>query len=130
MRARKEKPIFRGLTIAAVGSLGGSAQWSDANIARWVGLREGRFVREGAGVALGVSAGVGVRIGGEGVGIAGEGGGIGGEVVVGGGGEVEVTHVVCTGEEFKRGGRLGMYFCVFLFGLVCLLLGVFWARGG
>ncbi|KAH6841105.1 hypothetical protein B0I37DRAFT_357920 [Chaetomium sp. MPI-CAGE-AT-0009] len=50
MRTRKEKPIFRGLTIAAVGNLGGSAQWTDANLARWVGLREGRFVRDGAGV--------------------------------------------------------------------------------
>ncbi|KAK4034920.1 hypothetical protein C8A01DRAFT_18363 [Parachaetomium inaequale] len=63
MRARKEKPIFRGLTIAAAGDLGGSAQWTDANISRWVGLREGKFVR-----AMGE----------------------------------DVTHVVCSGEEFKR----------------------------
>ncbi|SPQ26141.1 e3e54035-b881-4713-b636-979b6256acb3 [Thermothielavioides terrestris] len=41
----KEKPIFRGLTIAAAGDLGGG-QWTDANIARWVGLREGSFVRD------------------------------------------------------------------------------------
>lgn len=43
MRSRKEKPIFRGLTIAVAGDLGG--QWTDINIARWVGLREGRFTR-------------------------------------------------------------------------------------
>ena len=96
MRTRKEKPIFRGLTIAAVGNLGGSAQWSDTNITRWVGLREGRFVRDGAGMALSVSAGTS----------------IGGEDGVGRSGDVEVTHVVCTGEEFKRGGRLGTYFRV------------------
>jgi hypothetical protein len=106
MRTRKEKPIFRGLTIAAVGNLGGSAQWSDANITRWVGLREGRFVRDGAGMALGVSTGTS----------------IGGEDGVGRGGDVEVTHVVCTGEEFKRGGKLGTYFCVF----VLLATGVLW----
>lgn len=43
MRSRKEKPIFRGLTIAVAGDLGG--QWTDINIARWVELREGRFTR-------------------------------------------------------------------------------------
>ncbi|KAL2018904.1 hypothetical protein VTK56DRAFT_10271 [Thermocarpiscus australiensis] len=45
MRSRKEKPIFRGFTIAVAGDLGGG-QWSDANIERWVKLREGRFVRQ------------------------------------------------------------------------------------
>ncbi|EAQ88985.1 hypothetical protein CHGG_05604 [Chaetomium globosum CBS 148.51] len=96
MRTRKEKPIFRGLTIAAVGSLGGSAQWSDTNIARWVGLREGRFVRDGVGVGVvagGGSLSVGVGEGGDG----------------GGDGDGEVTHVVCTGEEFRRAGRLDLY---------------------
>lgn len=42
VRTRKEKPIFRGLAIAVAGDLGGG-QWTDTNIARWVGLREGRF---------------------------------------------------------------------------------------
>jgi hypothetical protein len=45
MRNRKVKPIFRGLTIAVAGDLGGG-QWSDANISHWVELREGKFVRE------------------------------------------------------------------------------------
>ncbi|KAK4242411.1 hypothetical protein C8A03DRAFT_29342 [Achaetomium macrosporum] len=45
MGTRKEKPIFRGLTIAAAGYLGGG-QWTDTAISRWVGLREGKFVRE------------------------------------------------------------------------------------
>jgi hypothetical protein len=71
MRIRKEKPIFRGLTIAAAGDLGGSAQWTDANIARWVGLREGKFVR-----AMGE----------------------------------DVTHVVCSGEEFRRREDFGTFF--------------------
>ncbi|KAH6627648.1 hypothetical protein F5144DRAFT_514315 [Chaetomium tenue] len=93
MRTRKEKPIFRGLTIAAVGSLGGSAQWSDANITRWVGLREGRFVRDGVGVDVAAGGSVGADVG---EGVHGDGGG-------------EVTHVVCTGEEFRRAGRLDLY---------------------
>ncbi|KAK3897756.1 hypothetical protein C8A05DRAFT_38670 [Staphylotrichum tortipilum] len=59
MRTRKEKPIFRGLTIAATGNLGGGAQWTDTNIARWVGLRLGRFVRVGAVAAGGVEKGGG-----------------------------------------------------------------------
>jgi len=45
MRSRKEKPIFRSLTIAAGGDLQGGDQWTDKNIARWVGLREGKFTR-------------------------------------------------------------------------------------
>ncbi|KAL2134271.1 hypothetical protein VTI74DRAFT_638 [Chaetomium olivicolor] len=73
MRARKEKPIFRGLTIAAVGDLGGSAQWTDTNIARWVGLREGKFVRDWE---LGKEAESAVEEG--------------------------ITHVVCSQEEFRR----------------------------
>ncbi|KAJ4292170.1 hypothetical protein N0V88_005799 [Collariella sp. IMI 366227] len=55
MRIRKEKPIFRGLIIAVVGNLNGSAQWTDANIARWVGLREGKFLRLGQQQAGGKS---------------------------------------------------------------------------
>ena len=102
MRTRKEKPIFRGLTIAAVGNLGGSAQWSDANITRWVGLREGRFVRDGAGMRLGLGLGLSISAGVN----------IGDGEVGGRGREVEVTHVVCTGEEFKRGGKVGAYICV------------------
>lgn len=45
MGTHKEKPIFRGLTIAAAGDLGGG-QWTDASVARWVELRAGKFVRE------------------------------------------------------------------------------------
>ncbi|KAK4151764.1 hypothetical protein C8A00DRAFT_35574 [Chaetomidium leptoderma] len=75
MRSRKEKPIFRGLTIAAAGPLGGSDQWTDANIVRWVGLREGKFVREM------------------------------GEDKDKGEGE-EVTHLVCSAEEFRRRGGM------------------------
>ncbi|KAL2155869.1 hypothetical protein VTH82DRAFT_611 [Thermothelomyces myriococcoides] len=67
MPPAKVKPIFRGLTIAAAGDLGGSAQWTDTNIARWVSLREGRFVREMSD---------------------------------------EVTHVVCSSEEFRKGKGL------------------------
>ncbi|KAK3296244.1 uncharacterized protein B0H64DRAFT_461274 [Chaetomium fimeti] len=96
MRSRKEKPIFRGLTIAAVGNLGGSAQWTDTNIARWVGLREGRFVRDGAGAGAGASVSMG----------AGKIIGVGNGEGTGAGGDAEVTHVVCTGEEFRRRGRL------------------------
>lgn len=59
MRTRKEKPIFRGLTIAAAGDLaeGGrrSSQWTDTNITRWVELREGKFVRTMKGGRLRVS---------------------------------------------------------------------------
>ena len=77
MRTRKEKPIFRGYTIAAAGNLGGSAQWTDANIARWIELREGKFVR-----AMGE----------------------------------DVTHVVCSGEEFKRRGAFGTSFPCPVFG--------------
>lgn len=70
MPPAKVKPIFRGLTIAAAGDLGGSAQWTDTNIARWVSLREGRFVREMSD---------------------------------------EVTHVVCSSEEFRKGKGLSRF---------------------
>jgi hypothetical protein len=46
MRSAKPKPIFRGRTIAAVGHLGGSEKWTDDNIARWIGWRKGKFVRD------------------------------------------------------------------------------------
>ncbi|KAK0723083.1 hypothetical protein B0T26DRAFT_674697 [Lasiosphaeria miniovina] len=41
MREAKLKPIFRGLTVAMAGELGG--QWTENNIARWVRLRDGAF---------------------------------------------------------------------------------------
>lgn len=41
---RAEKPIFRDLTIAVAGDLGG--QWTDTNIQRWVALRAGKFAQE------------------------------------------------------------------------------------
>jgi len=41
LRKGKEKPIFKDLVIAVSGQLGG--QWTDANISRWVGLRDGVF---------------------------------------------------------------------------------------
>ncbi|KAK3944285.1 hypothetical protein QBC46DRAFT_441987 [Diplogelasinospora grovesii] len=44
MPSKKEKPIFRNLTIATAGDLGG--QWTETNIARWVGLREGNFTHQ------------------------------------------------------------------------------------
>ncbi|KAK3333539.1 hypothetical protein B0T19DRAFT_440293 [Cercophora scortea] len=44
MPVAKQKPIFKGLTIALAGELGG--QWTETNIARWVGLREGTFVQQ------------------------------------------------------------------------------------
>ncbi|KAK3692414.1 hypothetical protein B0T22DRAFT_13035 [Podospora appendiculata] len=44
MPIAKQKPIFEGLTIALAGELGG--QWTETNIARWVGLREGTFVQQ------------------------------------------------------------------------------------
>lgn len=62
------KPIFRGLTIAVVGDLGGNPSWTDTNITRWVELRKGRFVREMSD---------------------------------------DVTHVLCSKEEFKRMGPMG-----------------------
>ncbi|KAH6624492.1 hypothetical protein B0J18DRAFT_478954 [Chaetomium sp. MPI-SDFR-AT-0129] len=70
MRTRKEKPIFRNLTITVAGSLidpngDGSTQWTDINIDRWVTLRDGRFTRAMTD---------------------------------------DVTHVVCTAEEFERRG--------------------------
>ncbi|KAK4138213.1 hypothetical protein BT67DRAFT_475401 [Trichocladium antarcticum] len=42
---RREKPIFRGFAIALAGDFGdlGGGQWTDANIARWIGLRGGMF---------------------------------------------------------------------------------------
>lgn len=75
MRTRKEKPIFRNLTITVAGSLinpngSGSTQWTDVNIDRWVTLRDGRFVRAMTD---------------------------------------DVTHVVCTAEEFERRGLVGTY---------------------
>jgi hypothetical protein len=80
MREVKPKPIFRGLTIVAVGDLGGSTQWTDTNMARWIGLREGKFVRDERLVRemLGESH--------------------------------QVTHLVCSGKEFRRMGGLGTYF--------------------
>lgn len=76
MRTRKEKPIFRNLTITVAGSLinpngDGSTQWTDVNIDRWVSLRDGRFVRAMSD---------------------------------------DVTHVVCTAEEFERRGLVGTSF--------------------
>lgn len=50
-RTRKERPIFRGLNIAVAGDLtSANSQWTDANIARWVGFREGRFVGSGEAI--------------------------------------------------------------------------------
>ncbi|KAL2260577.1 hypothetical protein VTK26DRAFT_5356 [Humicola hyalothermophila] len=108
-RARKEKPIFRGLTIAVAGDLGGG-QWTDANIARWVALRGGAFVRaDGPGDgAAGISSISSISSSSSGGGgkpkekergsvVDGEGGG------AGGGGEGGITHVVCSREEFRRG---------------------------
>ncbi|KAG7290267.1 hypothetical protein NEMBOFW57_000266 [Staphylotrichum longicolle] len=111
MRVRKEKPIFRGLTIAGAGNLGGSAQWTDANIARWVELREGKFVRVSAGPGHGSASASGpiprngdVIPGADGGGGGGGGGAGCGHGKVGKGLGEEVTHVVCTGEEFRRMG--------------------------
>lgn len=39
-----EKPIFKGLVIALACPMGG--QWTDANISRWVGQRNGAFTSE------------------------------------------------------------------------------------
>jgi hypothetical protein len=111
MRTRKEKPIFRGLTIAGAGPLGGSEQWTDANIARWVGLRAGKFVRVGSGSCSGSGVengkekgkGKGDR---DGIGGTGGGGACCGDDKLSGLGE-EVTHVVCTREEFRRMGGVG-----------------------
>lgn len=83
MRTRKEKPIFRGQTIGAVGDLtraNGSNQWTDTNITRWVTLREGRFIRlDGHAASL----------------------------------REEVTHVVCSKKEFERRGSLRKYLLAF-----------------
>lgn len=108
MRVRKEKPIFRGLTIAGAGNLGGSAQWTDANIARWVELREGKFVRVSAGPGHG-SGSVPIPRNSDGPGADGGGGGGAGcgHGKFGKGLGEEVTHVVCTGEEFRRMGGVG-----------------------
>ncbi|KAK4115028.1 hypothetical protein N656DRAFT_694761, partial [Canariomyces notabilis] len=75
LRGGKVRPIFRGLRIAVAGDLtrNRSSQWTEANIARWVALREGRFVRAGAGPTQAVN-----------------GGGDG------------VTHLVCDKGEFER----------------------------
>jgi hypothetical protein len=93
MRTAKPKPIFRGLTIAAVGDLrreNGSDQWTDPNITRWVTLREGRFVRLDPHAAN-LST--------------------------------EVTHVICSEEEFRRRGLLGecsyCYRCLVVHMLFC-----------
>jgi hypothetical protein len=44
MPPRREKPIFKNITIAIAGDLGG--QWSDTNITRWVTQREGTFSQQ------------------------------------------------------------------------------------
>ena len=125
MRTRKEKPIFRGLTIAAHGPLGGSEQWTDTNITRWVTLREGRFVRiggEAAGGAAEKGKGKGNGEGKENGNGKGDGKG-GGEGVLG----EEVTHVVCSKQVFWGGGRVGKSFFLspffFLSGLCSFFLG-------
>ncbi|KAL1842849.1 hypothetical protein VTJ49DRAFT_4016 [Mycothermus thermophilus] len=108
----KAKPIFRNLVIAGLGDLNnrpdGSGQWTDANIARWVALRDGVFVRPGVGVVSfdedGAEDG---KDGGKGGKNSGGGGGGGGGNKGGNGGIGEdVTHVVCSKEEFRRMGRL------------------------
>jgi hypothetical protein len=88
LRGGKVRPIFRGLRIALAGDLtrNRSSQWTEANIARWVALREGRFVRAGAGPTQAVN-----------------GGGDG------------VTHLVCDKGEFeRRSGRGTLFFLCFV----------------
>jgi hypothetical protein len=91
-RTAKEKPIFKDLLIATAGDLGG--QWTDVNIARWVGLREGRLSTERRRLEDGV------------------------------------THLVCSAEEFRNrnggGGGLGLFLLFFSF-FHLLLLPPFWA---
>lgn len=113
MRTRKEKPIFRGLTIAAHGPLGGSEQWTDTNITRWVTLREGRFVRIGGGGGGGGESNGGSAEKGKGV----EGKGNGDEVL----GE-EVTHVVCSKEVFWGRGGVGEFSFPFFYFLRFVLV--------
>ncbi len=112
MRTRKEKPIFRGLTIAAHGPLGGSEQWTDTNITRWVTLREGRFARIGAVDSSGGISGVEK---GKGKGDKKDNG----EGVLG----EEVTHVVCSKEVFWKGGRVGKFSFPLLASCIMMLWG-------
>ena len=51
----KQKPIFNGLVIAAVGDMG--PRWKSSDIARWVRLRSGKFVEtmDSHGVGLAVT---------------------------------------------------------------------------
>ncbi|KAL2124004.1 hypothetical protein VTJ04DRAFT_369 [Mycothermus thermophilus] len=103
------KPIFRNLVISGVGNLqrpGGNGQFTDKNIARWVTLRGGMYLRPGVGViSPSSSAEDGEDEEKDGVGA--------GRKKNGGKKEVdaklpeEVTHLVCSKETFWEMGAVG-----------------------
>jgi hypothetical protein len=103
------KPIFRNLVIAGVGNLqrpGGNGQFTDKNIARWVTLRGGMYLRPGVGVISPSSSAE------DGEDEEKDGGGAG-RKKNGGKKEAdaklpeEVTHLVCSKETFWEMGAVG-----------------------
>lgn len=141
MLGPKVRPIFRGLVIVVAGDLGGG-QWTDTNIARWVGQRAGKFLRGDAhGQGCGSGDGAGKRgpeakdLKKKGKGLDGNGKQRGvkrkredleaeaereGRVLEKklwemGLGMEDVTHVVCSKEEFRSEKGVGKYFFLIIF---------------